>query len=219
MANQLTSRSCRIAATALLALVVSSAAPPARAQELDRVRAVVNGQVVTDLDVRAAMLFRLVEPTAAGGEAGVLEKLVERELILGEVDRYAGREPEEALIATRLKAILARAGSADELQAAERRTGMTEERLRQFVRDGLRIESYIDQRFTAAAQPTEDEITRYFRDHRQEFSAAAGPPTLESVRSEVSARASAARRAALVAEWIDRLRQRADITLLSREAR
>jgi parvulin-like peptidyl-prolyl isomerase len=129
-------------------LTICAVASMATAQVLDRIVAVVDGAPITQSDVAAAMQLALVAP-APGADAvgGTVDALVERRLILEEVDRYAPPEPPAAEIDRRVAEIRARLGSRFTPVLAE--VGLTEDQLRREVRDTLRIEAYLQQRFGA----------------------------------------------------------------------
>ncbi len=116
------------------------------AQLLDRILAVVDGAPITQSDVTAAMQLGLV-PTAGAGDpvAATVDALVERRLMLEEVDRYAPPDPPEAEITRRFEDIRTRAGSRFTTILAQ--VGLTEDQLRRQVRDDLRIDAYLLQRF------------------------------------------------------------------------
>jgi hypothetical protein len=193
--------------------VFAWAPPPAAAQIIDRVLAVVGGQVVTLSDARAVLEFGLV--VAAPGTDGTreaLQYLVNRQLMLSEVDRYSAPSPDAASLGKRIADIRGRFPSEAAFQQALARTALTEGRLRDLVGDNLRIESYLDQRFSAAAQPTPEEVQRYYLDHRGEFTRDGRLLPLEDVRAQAFARVTAERRNFLIAEWLDRLRRRFAIT-------
>ena len=119
------------------------------AEIIDRVLAVVAGVAITQSDATAALELGLVTPRGTGDPlAGALTQLVERQLMLMEVDRYLPPEPPEDAVNRRLQAIRDRFPSAPAYQAALRRSGADDNRLRQSVRDALRIEAYLDQRFS-----------------------------------------------------------------------
>jgi len=128
------------------------------------------------------------------------------------VERYSAPDPERAPLDRRLAEIRMAFPKPGEFSGALARTAMSEERLRSFVADNLRIESYLVQRFDAAAQPTPDEVQRYHRDHPEEFTSAGRVAALEDVQTAVVQKALAARRAALIKDWLDRLRLRAGLT-------
>jgi hypothetical protein len=92
---------------ALLAIVVGGVVIRA-AEIIDRVVAVVTGDVIMLSDVRAANDFGLIEADAAAdSERAILSRLIERSLILDEVDRYTPAEPAAAAVDEQLRAVLA----------------------------------------------------------------------------------------------------------------
>jgi hypothetical protein len=201
-------------------LLVCAPGRSAPSQLVDRVLAVVGTEVITLSDTRAVATWGLHDVAGAKDPtAAALEYLINRALMLDDVNRYMALEPSSKAIAGRLEKLKARFPSSADFEAALARTAMTEERLRGFVRDDLRIEGAIDQRFGGAATPTEQEITRYYQAHQEAFARDGRVPPLEEIRTEVVERASAARREALVADWIERLRRRTQITVLYQPAR
>jgi hypothetical protein len=129
-------------------------------QVLDRILAVVDGAPITQSDVTAAIQLGLVPVGGGDRVAATVDALVERRLMLGEVDRYAPPDPPEAEIARHLDDIRRRAGTRfDDILA---QAGLTEDQLRREVRDDLRIEAYLQQRF-GTTQPS-DERAAMIRD-------------------------------------------------------
>ncbi len=205
---RITSRS---RASALLAVVLAAGlVPVARAAEvIDRVLAVVGTQVVTLSDARAAIEFGLVDPRpGVDTTSDAVQYLVNRQLMLSEVDRYSAPSPDAPALARRMTAIRARFPSDTAFQQALARTALTEGRLRDLIGDNLRIEGYLDQRFNAAAQPTPEEVERYYVDHRGEFTRDGRLLPLDEVRGQAQAKVTAERRNFLIAEWLDRVRRR-----------
>jgi hypothetical protein len=200
----------RASALCLGALLLTLGAPPLRADVVDRVMAVVGTAVVTLSDVRAAEAFGL---TPGAAPADVLAALIDRELMLGEVDRYAAPDPESGVLDRRLAQIQARFSSRALYEQALARTAMTEVRLRAVVSETLRIEIYLDQRFGSAAQPAPDEVLRYYREHPSEFTRAGRLSPFDEVQAATQQRLAADRKRALVAEWLDRLRRRGSVTM------
>jgi len=140
---------------ALLAICVSVVA--AHAQVLDRIVAVVDGAPITQSDVAAATQLGLVASAQGPNSvAATIDALVERRLILEEVDRYAPPEPVDADIDRHVVEIRARLGSRFTPTLAE--VGLTEDQLRREIRDTLRIDAYLLQRF-GAAQPSDERAT------------------------------------------------------------
>jgi hypothetical protein len=196
----------------LLVVMLSGAVRPAPAGELvDRVLAVAGGNLIMLSDVVAARDLGLVTP-AAGADPmrDVLSRLIERALVLGEVDRYAPPEPEASAVDEALGAVQARFATPDALNALFARVGMNEQHLRETLRAGLRIDAYLEQRFTVAP-PGEEELGRFYREHPELFTRNGEPVPFADVRPQVIQAAVAERRRSLASEWIAGLRRRADV--------
>ena len=83
-----------------------------RAEMIDRVLAILPGQIVTLSDVEAAIDLGLVEvPAGADRIAGGLSALIDRMLMLNEVRRVAPAEPSPAAIDARVTRIRQRLGA------------------------------------------------------------------------------------------------------------
>ena len=125
----------------------------ARAETIDRVLAVVAGQLITLTDVTAARDLGLqAADNAADPVRAILSKLIDRELILAEVDRYAPPEPAVDALDREVERVRARFSSADGLASALARSGIDEKHLREIIRQDLRIRAYLDQRFASAQE-------------------------------------------------------------------
>lgn len=186
------------------------------AQIIDRVLAVAAGAPITLSDVTAAIRFGFV-PDAAPGEARVnaaLDALIEQQLQLVEVNRYAPPEPSEAEIEARLAEVRARFASQAAMDDAMKETGVTTVQLRARVRDNVRLETYLQQRFGGSYQPGDEEVARYYRSHESEFERDGVLRPYEEMRDEARKRLIEARSATLVREWTAGLRRRADVTIL-----
>jgi len=202
-------------AAALLVFALG-AQPAAGAEIIDRTLAVVGGEIVLLSDANAAVKFGLIDVPAIGDEAGLraaLNALVDRQLQLFEVNRYLPPEPAPSAIDARLGAIRARLGEGG-FRAALAETGMAEAQVRSRVRDNLRIESYRAQRFGAALQPTDDDLLRYYRANEATFTKNGVLQPFDDVRAAVRDQLVRERSGALIAEWLDTLRRRAEIQIL-----
>lgn len=177
----------------LCILCISSVSSVIRAEIIDRILAVVSGQIITKSDVDAAQAF---------GIAGSLDELIDRTLMLGEVRRVAPPEPAPAAVTSSLAKIRSRFASPVAYTRALSSSGLDEAALTIYAADSLRLSTYLDERFSSASQPADDEIRQYALEH-------AGT-TLDQARDEIAAD----RRHTLTAAWVSELRRRADITVL-----
>jgi hypothetical protein len=208
-------RDSMIRLAVFLPLLLASLA--VRAEVIDRVLATVGGALVLQSDVAAASRLGLVTPPAGVDRVQwTLDRLIERRLMLTEVERYAPPEPDRTLVDARMHAIDERIGSGEKLDAIMRETGMTVEQLRLFVRDDLRLEAYLQQRFGGFYQPTEDEIVRFYKENAEQFTRAGALIPFNDAREQVRAAVMAERRSAAVREWLAGLRRRTEVNIVVR---
>ncbi len=182
-------------ALALSVFALCFSAVTARAEIIDRVVAILPGQIITLSDLEAALELGLVEPPAGTERiAGGLTALIDKILMLNEVRRVVPPEPTVAAIDARVAGIRKRFASPADLTRVLASRGVDETVLRIYAADDLRLAAYLDERFSAASQPTDEEV-------RQAGEASRGKLIAE-------------RRQALVSAWIADLRRRADVTVL-----
>ena len=166
-----------------------------RAEVIDRVLAILPGQIITLSDVEAALDLGLVEaPAGAERIAGGLSAVVDRVLMLNEVRRVSPAEPSPAAVDERVARIRQRFSTPADLSRVMAARGLDETVVRLFAADDLRLASYLDERFSAAAQPTDEEIRQ------------AGESARQRLTDE--------RRRTLIGAWTAELRRRADVTVL-----
>ena len=169
--------------------------PVAHGELIDRVLAILPGQIITLSDVEAALDLGLVEgPAGAERLSGGLSAVIDRVLMLNEVRRVTPAEPSPAAIDARVARIRQRFAAPADLSRVLAARGLDEAVLRLYAADDLRLASYLDERFSAAAQPTDEEIRQ------------AGEAARQRLTDE--------RRRTLIGAWAAELRRRADVTVL-----
>jgi hypothetical protein len=189
------------------------------AQIIDRVLASVGGRIVTASDVRMAREFGLVQVRGmtATDPQMILERLVNRMLVLDEVGRYAPPEPAERDVKERFDVLRARFETSDAFAAAMRLTGVDEATLMQWVRNDLRIRAYLDQRFAGVVEPSGADLENYVRQIRANAAKSGRTMEDDEVTRLAREQAVADRRQALIQEWIEGLRRRAAISYTQAE--
>jgi hypothetical protein len=159
-----------ISVASLLCVLPLSPSPPfpgaasgvSRAEIIDRVLAVVAGQIITLTDVTAARDLRLETTDGAADPIGaVLSRLIDRELILAEVERYAPAEPTPEEIEREMARVRERFASPEALADALARSGIDEPHLRGTLRQNLRIRAYMDQRFAATGDRRQELVDQW----------------------------------------------------------
>jgi len=124
-------------------------AAPARPQEqveIDRTLQRIYGVVLMASDVRQARLLKLVPPSERG-DAGIQTALENRLLVLHELSRVPLTPATDETVAARRKAWEATHQAGTDLPALMTRAGMSDKGLETWLRDDIRIEQYLDQRF------------------------------------------------------------------------
>lgn len=179
---------------------------------IDRMLAVVAGDLIMMSDVAAAVEFGLV-PQAAGADVTgvVLSQLIDRSLMLDEVQRYAPPEPSAEAVDRELQAVRERFLTPEAFQSALARYGVEESSLRQTLRANLRLRAYLSQRFSAVP-PSDEELLQYFATNQERFSRTGESVSFENVRADVLQALELERRQSMVGEWLNGLRRRANIT-------
>jgi len=184
-----------------------------RADVIDRILALVGHELITLSDAMAALKLGLVPPPEPGadGVRTTLDALISRQLELAEANRYQPPEPPPADVDARLDAIRGRAGTPQALAATLAETGLSEEQLRLRLRDDLRIEAFLAQRFGSTRQPSDQELQEYYRLHQADYTTAGAVRPFADVRDAILTQVTAAQRAALISDWLDGLRRRTEI--------
>jgi len=193
----------------VLQITIASAAAQ---QLIDRVVARVDGTPITLTDVRAALgLGVVVVPAGSAATDAALQRLIDRQLILAEVQRFPPPEPAAAALDREVARLESTAGAG--LPALMEATGTTSQRIRDLARGDLRILLYLDERFGRAEQVTNEEAAEYYFGHQAEFTRNGQLAPFEAVADVARQRAATSRRTSAIDQWLSDLRARADIVI------
>lgn len=132
---------------------------------IERTLAIVGGQVITLSDARTAVALGLIEVAPGAPEVTVTPRLIDRMLMLREVQRYAPPEPVEADIDAELALVKTRLASLESYARALEAGGVTDTWVRAWIRDDRRITAYLNQRF--ADERRADLISDWLADLRR----------------------------------------------------
>jgi hypothetical protein len=204
----------------ILLLILSLSVPgsrfpvPGSTQELiDRTLALVGGQPITLSDARGALALGLIDARlgSASSIPEAMELLIRRELILREVQRYAPGAPSPSSVDARLDQVRQRFPDAASMQRALAVNGLTEARLRAWVRDDLRAEAYLAQRFASASTPTDADIAREYTERKADYDGRFA--SFEQAAPAIRDRLIELRRRELIEDWVSDLRRRTEVVL------
>ncbi len=197
----------RVVACACWLLGMAAAAPAAGQEVIDRVLARVGESVITRTDLESAIGFGLVD--AKGAEP--LQQLVDRRLVLREMQRRPPAPPGEALVDEELERLRRHAG--DGLTALMAATGVDQDRLRRLARDNLRMAAFLRERFPLVPAGDAD-AEQYYRTHPEAFYRDGETAPFDAVIEDARRAAAEERRATRVRGWIETLRNRTDVRIL-----
>lgn len=181
----------------------------AQPELLDRTLALVGGQPITLSDARGAVALGLIDATK-DSIADLTARLVDRELVLREVQRYAPPAPAESAVERRLVEVRKRLG--DSLTRILAVHGFTEARLRAWIRDDLRTQAYLAQRFASASLPSDAELAAAYARQRVEFDKSG--ISFEQAAPIIRERLIDERRRELIVDWVADLRRRTDVVII-----
>lgn len=198
-------------ALVILALLAWLTPAPARAQTaggelLERTLAIVGGSVLTQSDAALAEGLRLLAGSPVP-DGPLLTRLVDRHLMLHEVDRFAPAEPPPDQVAARLAQVRTEAGGDAALTAVLARTGRALEDLDLWLRDDLRVAAYLAQRFASAGAPADADVAAWIAANPTAVAGATPAEASRMAREQIAR----ARRADLVADWLADVRKRVEV--------
>ena len=173
---------------------------------IDRVAGVIDGEVITYSDVQIERIFKLSE----GSERDVLERLIDRRLLLREAEKFNITETEEDSkeIQQRLQDIK-RVISQDKFYNLLREYNLAESDILKRLKDRIIVEKFIDFRINFFIVISDEVIKAYYNAHKDEF----GDRAVEDAYSQIKARLFQTESRGRLADYIDQLRRKAKISI------
>ena len=136
----------------VIAAVVVPALALAQTAILDRILAIVDGQIIMHSDVRAFIDLGLVDiPAGPSQESEVLTWLIERQVVIDQVDRFVVAEPDSGTVDRRLDHVRSQLPGDSDLELILDRVGLAPDDLRQLIVDDIRRDAYLANRFEVVA--------------------------------------------------------------------
>lgn len=147
----------------------------AEAVVLDRVLAVVNGELISLSEVESELIFfDQVNPDQEKGFSDSViqtgtQKLIDHKLLLAEAKRFDVEDPTPQKIQKKLEEIQKRFGTPAAFEKALRQNAMTLEDLKQKITEHLIVDGFIDQRIRFFVIVLPEEISRYYAENQTNF--------------------------------------------------
>jgi parvulin-like peptidyl-prolyl isomerase len=197
---------------ALFMLLAAAATP----QTVNSIVAVVNGQVITLLDVQIIAEFGLAgaSPAGAGTDplTSALEALIDRKIVLDLAKEVRNADPGEVdAAAAGLRRSLGEAAFAAKLA----KFGLSADGLRPYLAERILFDKALALRFSQGIPVSLTEIERYYRDIYVPDQTRLGRTVepLERASEAIEARLREGRRTQQMNDWVRDLRKRADIQI------
>jgi hypothetical protein len=198
------------------ALLLLLLAFPAAAVTVDRIAAVVDGQVLTVSEITQLVEIRFFPRLATSEEdhrREVLDALIAQALRYRDVERFGAQDIPRDTIEARLLQIQQRFASEAEFTAAVTRAELTLDEVRALVKRQLQVEAYIQERFAPLVFISAEDIDQYYRGPwtRQRRERGLAVPPLAQVADEIRTAARSARLEEEIGKWTAQLRARANV--------
>lgn len=209
---------------------VAPAAPPVL---LDRVIAVINGDVLLESDLEEEIHYAVLQPyTVPPGQNGrerALQRLVNRTLILQQIREMnlQNVQPKDSEVMQRIaemrKQIPAcihyRCQTEEGWQAFLRDNHFTPEQVQEYWKLRLGILTFIEERFRSGVQIPKEDVQKYYQQNLvpQFTKEKAQPPPLSSISSRIEEILLQQRVNELLQDWLKSLRQRGGVEILDPE--
>jgi peptidyl-prolyl cis-trans isomerase SurA len=152
-------------------IVLLSGAIVAHAETANRIAAIVNDEIITEADVRSNLNTLLENRDAVPAEAdpsqlqeGILRRLIDQRLIFQEAKRLGVIVRTEE-IAERVGTMQAQFPSLDEFRGALAEAKLSEEELKEKIRESLMIQHLIDQKIRSTIIVSPQEVARELGAH------------------------------------------------------
>ena len=212
-------RSLRFLSALALAFGLLGPAGDVRAEIIDRIAAVVEGQVLTTSAIERMSSANLIPAkegeTAEAYRRRVLAETIEFILQRRDAERFGLRDVRPEDVDARIERLVPAGESREQFVARLAGIGMNEEDLRSLIQQRLQVEAYIEERFAPLIFVSLEEIEVYYQGTwSQQKRDEGGPvPPLAAVREQLRELLRAERLAAEVRRWTDQLRLRANVDI------
>lgn len=144
-------------------------------EKLDKIAAIVNGDVITEEEV--SIFMKMTDMAEESGlsvndpdelRRQLLNRMVEDRLVLQEAKRM-GLKPDEKMVEDRIKEIKKRAGSELAFEMALKQQGFSLVELREKFKNQLMIYLAVQKEVKGKVQVSPKEVTEYYQAHEDQF--------------------------------------------------
>lgn len=194
---------------ALLVCKVLASVLSSEAVLLDKIVAVVNGEVLTlsDFDNHLALLTVFQPSQDEPDRDQAFQRFIDQTLLRQEALRTKIVEVEELEVAQQLRAVEQRSGGREGLAEVMQERGLSLARVHVWLRHQLIVRAFIDRRVHLFVRVSDSEIVRYYQEHQHAIGEPLSTETHEQIRRLLAAQQENAR----VAQLIEELKRKANL--------
>jgi peptidyl-prolyl cis-trans isomerase SurA len=196
--------------------------------EIDRVVAIVNGDLILDSDVDQERRFETLLPYGEASEAytrgAAIERLINRELILQQARLQPGDETTLDAAEKDINSLRSSIPQCKEYQCETTEgwdrflatQGFTEKSLTSLWRQRMEVLAFIEQRFRMGVKISSQEIQTYYEKTMLPQYAAqhAKPPPIDAISSRIQEVLLQKQVSSLLRDWLDSLRAQGNVVVL-----
>jgi hypothetical protein len=210
-------------ATFILALLLAAfplAGSPAsgsgqKVQVIDGIAARVEGDIITESEVRELASFQQLVEGKAGSRQDVLGELIDQWIVRAEAVNAKYPEPQDADVEDELARLRKQFPSSEAYEARLAELGLTESAVRRLVRLEIYLTHFLRYKFRPAVQVDRKKIEAYYQRELlpQLKRHSEAPPALESVEEKIHDVLAEREINRLAARWLDETKSRLQIDL------
>jgi hypothetical protein len=208
-----------------LLLFLSSSASMAQ-EVVDKMVATVNGGVRTDLITYSDLLWQMaLQPNTPIDNPSsellnrTLQLIINQRLIYQEALKLPTINPTDKEITTELTSLITLFPSRADFMERVQRVGLTNEQLREIIRQRVAIDKYLNFRFRSFVVVTQKEVSDYYRDvyvpRFQRQYPGRIVPTFEQSSKQLEAQLTEDKIESETTSFLDNARERAEIIILN----
>jgi parvulin-like peptidyl-prolyl isomerase len=172
----------------VLVLLLLVLATIARAQEvIDRIAARVDTDIILLSDVRALARFQVFNDGKAQSDAEILDHLIDQWIVQNEAKAALFPQPSNDDVQRSLERMKRSFSSPEEFEERKKQSGLTDEDVDRMIRSQLYLSNYLDSRFRASVQISDDDIQEFYKTRVVPRAESGGqtPPTLDEARGYI----------------------------------
>jgi peptidyl-prolyl cis-trans isomerase SurA len=182
---------------------------PAGAVLVDKILAVVNGEILTLQDFEDHLaLSKIYRPDAAEVDRQqAFQRFVDQALLRQEAVRTRIVQVDEAQVSQQWRELEQQPERREALLRAMQTRELSRHEIRTWLRNQLTVHAFIDRRVRLFVRVSESQIVQYYQDHRQ----AVGEPFTDAVREQIHRLLTERQINARLAELLDGLRRKGNL--------